>query len=316
MPARRILLAGFLAAAAAPVAAQQGVFLRPLVLVEDPVLRLQDLFENAGPRGATPLGPAPEPGRRIVVEAPQLAAIARLHGLSWRPVSGQERAVIERPGRALPRAEIEALLREELAQRGLDPLAEIELTGFQPPMVPIAARHHLMLEGVTVEQPGSRFAATLVVSAEGMAMQRLRIAGRAVPTLPVVLANRRLALGEVIGPADVREVRLRAERVRPGLAERAEQVLGRELRRPVGADTPLPLADLGPPSLVQRHQPVLLVLEAPGLQLTAQGRALGNAARGEVVAVMNIASRAVLEGEVIGPGRVRIAHGSIPRERP
>jgi flagella basal body P-ring formation protein FlgA len=31
-----------------------------------------------------------------------------------------------------------------------------------------------------------------------------------------------------------------------------------------------------------------------------------------MVPVMNLASRAVLEGQVIGPGRVRVALGSVP----
>ena len=48
------------------------------------------------------------------------------------------------------------------------------------------------------------------------------------------------------------------------------------------------------------------------LALTAQGRALDAAAIGEVVQVMNLASRQVVEAEAIGPGRVRVRHGAAP----
>jgi flagella basal body P-ring formation protein FlgA len=75
------------------------------------------------------------------------------------------------------------------------------------------------------------------------------------------------------------------------------------------------LVDLAPPSLVARNQPVTLLLDAPGITLTAAGRALDAAPRGAMVPVMNLASRAVLEGEVIGPGRVRVALGSVPMQR-
>lgn len=285
---------------------------RPVVLADGPLLRLGELFENAGPLADQAVGPAPQPGRRMLLEAADLAAIARRHGLAWRPLSGGERSVVERPGRPVPRAEIEALLREELVRQGADPEAEIELAGFIPPVVPLACPPEIALEAAHHDPATRRFVATLVVAAEGMATQRLRIAGRALPTVPVVVAARRLAVGDVVRAEDVEERRMRAERVRPGAARRAEEVIGRQMRRPIATDLPFMLADLVAPVIIQRHQPVLMVFEAPGLSLTAQGRAMAAAALGEMVPVMNPLSRAVVEAEAIGPGRVRVRPGAAP----
>lgn len=295
-----------------PAAAQELAGPRPLVVAEDAVLRLGDVFEGAGPRAAQPIGPAPAPGRRLVIEAPQLAALARAHGLAWRPLSAQERVVVERPGQSLPREEILAALRAELLRQGLDPEAELELGPLAPPMVPPAAVARLAAETASLDPTTGRFSATLAVMAEGMPVLRQRVAGRAVPTLPAVVAVRRMALGEVVGPGDVRLVRLRAERVRPGAAERPDQVVGQQLRRPVATDLPFLRADLAPPSLVERNALVTMVVEAPGLALAAQGRALEAAPRGGIVPVMNLASRTVVEGQVVGPGRVRVAMGAAP----
>jgi flagellar basal body P-ring formation protein FlgA len=301
------LLAPFAARAEAPPA-----LLRPQVLLEGDTLRVMDLFDNAGPRGETRLAAAPLPGRRMVLEAQNLWNIARAHGVNWRPLTGQERAVVERPGRPLPRAEIEALLRAELTRHGMDPDMEMDLPGLIPPMVPASTFYELALEGVVLEQPGLRFAATLLVLADGMPSQRMRLVGRAAPTTPIVIATRRLALGEVIAPEDARLVRLRAERVRPGHANSLEEVVGMELRRPVAVEQGFALVDLGPPSIVQRNAVVTLLLDTPGLQLAVQGRALRAAARGEVLPVMNLSSRSVVEGVAIAPGRVRVAMGSVP----
>ncbi len=295
---------------ALPAFAQDMAFLRPHAIVDDAALRVSDLFDNPGARGAATLGAAPAPGRRMVIEAPQLVAIARGYGVPWRPLTGNDRVVVERPGRALPRAEIETLLREELAHQGLEPDSEIEIVGWMAPMIPQGAAHQAVLEGATMD--GTRFAATLVLSADGMATQRLRVAGRAVPTTPVIVATRRVALGEVIRTVDARETRMRSERVRPGMATRLDQVVGQETRRPLAVEGMFALVDVGPPSLVGRNQPVTLFLDAPGLTLTAAGRALDSAPRGAMVPVMNLASRAVLEGQVIGPGRVRVALGTVP----
>ncbi|MBX9698533.1 MAG: flagellar basal body P-ring formation chaperone FlgA, partial [Acetobacteraceae bacterium] len=167
-------------------------------------------------------------------------------------------------------------------------------------------------EGASHDPVTQRFAATLVVAADGMATTRQRVAGRAVATVPAVVAVRRLALGEIIGPDDVRATRLRAELARAAMAETPAQVVGKQLRRPIGADLPIPLADVAAPALVERNASVILLLEVPGLQLTAQGRALEAAPRGGTLRVVNLISGSVVEGVVVGPGRVRVAPGGAP----
>jgi flagella basal body P-ring formation protein FlgA len=273
---------------------------------------LGDLFEGTGPKATLAVGAAPAPGRRMVIETDQLLSLARAHGLAWRPLAANERVIVERPGRQVARDEIEELLRADLLRLGMEPEAELELPGLIPPMVPVGAFVQLAVEAAAFDAQTQRFAATLVVAAEGMPTQRSRIAGRAAATTPVVVATRRLALGDLVGPADARLVRLRAERVRPGMAQSLEQVVGQQLRRPVGSELPFATADLGAPTLVGKNQIVLMVLDVPGLSLTAQGRALAAASRGETVAVVNLASRAVVEAQVIGPGRVRVTSGSVP----
>ncbi len=294
------------------VAAAQTPSPRPFAPVEADVIRLGDLFEHAGARADAALGAAPAPGQRITIEAAQLSAIARLHGLAWRPLSGQERSIVERPGRPVERAEVLAALRAELIRLGMDAEADIELPGFTAPLVPLAALSRIMVEAPYFDSASQRFSATLVILGDGMPSLRLRLAGRAMATVPAVVATRRLAVGDVVRAEDARTVRLRAERVRPGAAERLEQVVGRQLRRPLASELPFHTADLTAPLLVTRNAPVMMELSVPGLALTAQGRALESAAQGAIVPVMNLASRAVVEAEVIGPNRVRVAIGAVP----
>jgi len=319
---RRAALAAALAALAAgatgPARAQgmaapaEVAVLRPLAVVEEPVIRLSDLFDGLGAVGARAVAPAPAPGRRLVLEAAQLLGVARAHGVTWRPLSAADTAVVERPGRALPREEVAELIRAEFGRHGMDPEAELELPGFQAPVVPPSSPPLLALEAASYEAATGRFSAVLVVTAEGMPAGRARIAGRAAPTAAVVVATRRLALGQVVAAGDLRVARQRAERVRPGLAADPSLIVGRALRRPVAEGSGFALVDLALPAVVERGATVTLVMEGPGLSMTAQGRALAAAARGEAVQVMNLASRAVVEGQAVGPGRVRVAFGSAP----
>lgn len=297
---------------AAPAAAQDLAAARPFATVEDPTLRLGDIFEGSGPRAGLAIGTSPAPGQRLVLEVPQLVALARQHGLGWRPLSPHERVVVQRPGQPIPRDAVAAALRTELLRLGMDPDADLDLGAMLLPMVPPAAPAQLSVEAVSFDPGSGRFGATLVVMAEGMAVHRLRLAGRAAPTLLAMVANRRLATGTIIGPGDVRSMRLRADRVRAGTAERPDQVVGRQLHRPLAAEAPVLTADTGAPAIVEKNALVTMLLEAPGLSLSAQGRALEAAPRGGLVTVMNLASRTVVEGEVVGPGRVRVAMGAAP----
>jgi flagella basal body P-ring formation protein FlgA len=141
---------------------------------------------------------------------------------------------------------------------------------------------------------------------DGAPTQRLRVAGRVVPTVPMLVAARRMAPGEIVRAQDVRLVRVPASRLRPGAAQAEEGVVGQALRRPAAPDQPLLLADLAAPAAVERGQTVTMVFEVPGMVLTAQGRAMDAAGRGATVPVMNLATRAVVEASVIAPGRVRV----------
>lgn len=310
----RQLLALFALLLATPALGQGSelAVLRPQVVIEEATLRLGDLFEGELAHPEAPLGAAPAPGRRMVLEMPQIAALARAHSVAWRPLTGQERAVIERPGRPVEKEEVIDLLRPDLKRLGLNPDAEPELPGFVPPMVPVGAFLQLAAEQVFVDANTNRFAATLVVAADGMTTLRLRLAGRAILTQPMVIATHRLPLGEVLDAGDVRLVRVPQGQLRPGAAQSLDQVIGQQLRRPAGPNMPITVADLGAPVVVEKNSLVVMTMEAPGLTLVTQGRALEAAGKGQVLSVMNLASRNVVEAEATGMGRVRVTFGTAP----
>jgi flagella basal body P-ring formation protein FlgA len=289
----------------------QVVVVRSHTLVDDQVIRVSDIFEGTA-RGDVVVGAAPNPGQRFVIEAAQLAGIARRFNVDWRPTSGAERTVLERPGRALSREAAIEVLREELLGLGLPADAELELAAFSPPILPLSAIPRLSAEGGNYETASNRFAATLIVMADGMPSIRMRVAGRAIATVPAVVATRRLSVGEVVKPEDAKLVQLRAERVRPGTTQRLEDVVGMQLRRPISTDLPFMGADLMQAHIIAKNEIVTMVVDGPGLSLTTQGRALEPATRGGRLSVMNLSSRNVVEAEAIGPGRVRVSLGAGP----
>lgn len=305
-----ILLA--LALAAAPLAAAatqgagQGALLRPHALVHGHSVLLSDLFADAPAIAAFP---APAPGTRQVLEAAQIARIARAYGIAWRPAPGAERIIVERPGQPLPRASAEDALRAALAPLGAG--AEDGFDFASPmPMVSTQFEPFVSAEDAVFDRASGRFAATLVLEQGEAAAQRVRVMGRTWQAVQAATPVRRIAAGELIRPADLRIERVRAERAQ-GLAD-PDTVAGMAARRPLAPGQLLAERDVGRPIVVARNSIVTVSLAIAGMSIAAQGRALDEGAQGAVIRVQNVASRAVLEAEVTGPGRVRVAPGSMP----
>jgi len=144
----------------------------------------------------------------------------------------------------------------------------------------------------------ARFHAT----ATGMAL--LIAVGIASPAVPQALeATRTLRAGQVIGPADVTPGTRAAL---PGLVTHPDEAIGMEARVTLYPGRPIPLASLSTPALVERNQLVTLIFSSGGLDIRAEGRALGRGAVDEPVRVMNLASRSTVTGRVSGPATVRV----------
>ncbi|MBT9385859.1 flagellar basal body P-ring formation protein FlgA [Pseudooceanicola sp. CBS1P-1] len=117
-----------------------------------------------------------------------------------------------------------------------------------------------------------------------------------------VIAARNLRPQSVVGPGDL----ILQEGSLPGAYESLTGLVGMEARVTLYAGRPVRPGDLGPPALVERNGLVSLVYDRGGLSITAEGRALDRAGVGEMVRVMNLASRLTVSGVVQPDGSVRV----------
>ncbi len=287
----------------------QSATLRGGTTLSDPAVRLSDLFDGVVQDRA--IGPGPEPGGRIIVEAPQLAAIARQFNVDWRPASTADRIVLERPGHPFPREEAMAALRAALATAGVSSDAEVDMPGYVAPLVPAEAQARAEVGQLDYSPVEGRFTAMLSVTAPGLAPVHARLSGRVVEMVEVPVAVHRLMPGDIVGGTDIQMARLRANAIRGEVVQVAAQAVGMAMRHPVGPGAPLPLADLVRPFMVQKGEPVQMLLDTPGISVAAQGVAMDSGATGERVRVLNVQSRAIVDAEVAGTGRVRVS-GTTP----
>jgi flagellar basal body P-ring formation protein FlgA len=297
------------------VATADAATLRSVTTLHAAVVRLSDLFDEAGANADRVLGPGPGAGGRIVVEAAQLGAIAHQFGVDWRPASSGDRAVLDRPGRPLRREDALDAVKSALIGAGASPDCDIELPGFTPPLVPFEADPRPVVSDMEYEPAAGRFSAVLSITGAAMEPIHMRLTGRVDDTIDLPVATTRLLAGSVLRADDVHIARVHTMLVRSEVVRRTDDAIGMQLKRALAAGQPLMVSELMRPSMVQKGAAVTMLLESPGITLSAQGQALESGAIGERIRVLNPVSRAVLEAEIIGPDRVRVAPNSMPTTR-
>ena len=117
-----------------------------------------------------------------------------------------------------------------------------------------------------------------------------------------VVATRTIRAHTLIAPEDVTTVAADL----PGALQDPSAALGLETRVAIYAGRPVRLADLGTPTLVQRNQVVALIFLAGGLAISTEGRAMARGSDGEVIRVINLASRTTVSGRVGPDGAIYV----------
>ncbi|CUH86615.1 flagellar basal body P-ring biosynthesis protein FlgA [Phaeobacter sp. CECT 5382] len=86
----------------------------------------------------------------------------------------------------------------------------------------------------------------------------------------------------------------------------ANEVVGMEARVALYPGRPLRPGDVGPPAIVDRNELVTLSYHRGGLTISAEGRALGRGSEGEMIKVMNLASRTTVTGRINADGSIEV----------
>lgn len=117
-----------------------------------------------------------------------------------------------------------------------------------------------------------------------------------------VVATRTLRAQTVIAPEDLTLV---AADLTGALKDPAG-AYGMETRVAIYAGRPVRAGDLGPVTLVQRNQVVTLIYTSDALAISTEGRALSRGSAGDIVKVLNLASRSTVLGRVGADGAVHV----------
>jgi flagellar basal body P-ring formation protein FlgA len=124
-------------------------------------------------------------------------------------------------------------------------------------------------------------------------------------TVRVVVPAHDIARGDTIGENDLTFATVDGNALMSGVPTKLDEVKGLQARRALSAGQPFRGEDVRRPIIVTKGQAVTMQFAAPGVELSAMGRAMSEGGIGDTVTVQNPVSYRMVSATVVAPGTVR-----------
>ncbi|MBO9428646.1 flagellar basal body P-ring formation chaperone FlgA [Sulfitobacter sp. R18_1] len=142
-----------------------------------------------------------------------------------------------------------------------------------------------------------------VVMEDGL---KTRVTGLATLTVPVPVPVRKLMPDEIVTEADLQVVPLPHNRVGGFVLTTMNDIVGMEVKRVLTRGRPVMKQSVTPPIIVDRGDRVEIVYTKGRMNLSAPGKAIGSAAKGEEVRIVNVVSNKTVVAIATEEGKVEI----------
>lgn len=285
--------------------AEAAVQLRTEVEVDRAAIRLGDVFTGLPEGLDRDIATAPLPGRSVTYDGAVLSKLAQDYRLDWPSQGMGDRCVLTRASTVISTDKIVAAIQEKVKdslENAKDSKLEIVLDqrGLEV-YLPKSQSATFRLARFTFDADSKRFRADLVASGATQP-----VSGRVSMKRDVPVLARRLDGGTVLSETDLDWITIPADHLPGDLITSASDLVGRELRRETADSIPLRTRDIMQPRLVNRGSLVTMRITTPYMQVTAQGRAMQDGSKGDVVRVTNTQSNRIVEGTVVATGVIQI----------
>ena len=276
------------------------------VTVNAAIVTVGDMFDDAGALSETAIFRAPAPGTTGIVALADVQQAAKLIGLTDFDNVGYTRVRVTRASTVVDAPVLDALISANLAQRGT------LIAG-------VTAEVHYDLANLSfnaeaVPQP-VQLADLRYTPETGAFVARFMVAGIDQPvdlsgTIQMMTEAPRLvasmSAGTVLLRSDFDMASVPVSTANAGGYADIDQLIGKQLIRQSRVGMMLKASDVAEPTVITRNSLVTVVLRVGAMTLTVKGQALGAAAAGDLVDVLNTTTKKVLRGIALPNGTVSI----------
>jgi len=280
--------------------------LKPVAILTDDVLTVGDLFDGVeAEKAGYVLGPAPQPGKDMVLDARSLMRVAIALDLAWRPDSSASTITVRRDATLINMDAIKAGVTDAMQSKGLEDSFELTFSVANPTLaLPPGLPETFDVTALEIDRTRDTFTASVAAPSADDPQTTMNLSGsiRYLVAVPVIRST--LKNGDIISERDIDSIEIYAKDLQPDMILDTETLVGMTPRRVMAPGKPVRSIDIITPELVSRGDNVTLVFDSAPLFLTAKGKALQNGGKGDMVRVVNVASNRTIEGTVMSDGTV------------
>jgi flagella basal body P-ring formation protein FlgA len=281
--------------------------LKPDTVLTGDVITLGDLFYDPPHDAGKVLGPSPRPGSEMVLDAKTLTKVAMALNLPWRPTSGAESISLRRAATLIEESRIKSAIKDTLGQKGIPGKFDlIFASGSGDIVLPEDQPASFDITDLTFDLGKKTFKASIAAPNAAKPLVRNEISGSIDQIVGVPVLKQSLSNGAIIGARDIETVDVPGRQVNAKTLLDPASIIGMTPQRMVVAGSPIAAGDLAAPQIVQRGQTVLMIYKSGPLTLTAQGKALENGAKGDLVRVVNASTNRSLQAVAVAENEVEI----------
>ena len=275
------------------------------------IVRLSDVFNGVPSEIDRDIAQAPQPGKEVTYDVTVLVRLAKKYQLDWEPESSADHVVIKTASTRITADVIRDAVVKRVkeggligTQKDLDIDVSFDNHALQIDL-PADHKGDFTLNNFDMDSINKHFHADLVAETNSGPFS-LPLSGRILLKRNVPVLVRRLEAGTTIGALDLDIIPVPEEKVNGTVITEANQLVGHELRHDIDEGEILHTHDVMPPRLVTRGSLVTMKIETPFMEVTAQGKAMQDGTKDDVVRVLNTQSNRIIEGTVSGAGTVTI----------
>ncbi|OQY18226.1 MAG: flagella basal body P-ring formation protein FlgA [Desulfobacteraceae bacterium 4572_35.1] len=252
---------------------------------------------------------APLPGKSITVKRDQIRRVLQQFGLTEKncEFSGADEVVVKRDSQTITFARVQRDIADYLAR------AQRQLSGAKFKFIPQgnvkdivvpAGRLQVKVIPALAQIVGSR-RFTLIYTVDGRTVKNMSVSGKLQLLASVVVAQRNLRRGAIVGSQDVKMVVVDISKTEQPLYNLID-VVGMMVARSIRSAQIVDGKNLVLPPLIKRGAFVKLIARRGAMLLTATGIAMQEGKMEDIIRVRNSASQKEVLARVIGPDKVEV----------
>jgi len=282
--------------------------LKPSGTLTENVLTLGDIFDGlSGEKASFVLGPAPQPGQEMVLNARTLMRIALATDLPWRPASVMDQITIKRATTTIETDTIKDEVIARLQQEGVAGTYDVKFnTVIRDIVLPGNEPASLEIASLKYDSRNEQFHAVIMAPSQQNPLSRIEVSGQIERTVSIPVLGQTMRRGDIIRASDISWIEVPERSLQHDTILRDDDLVGLTPRRMLTPGKALRDLEVQQPQMVARGDTVSLIYENGPIVLTTSGRAMQNGAKGDLIRVINTASNRSIEGFISGDREVRV----------